>query len=105
MGIFLHSMIKGKEPDPYKEVEIFPYISSQLPQSVTVKTSELKVSGAEICCLILYLFLFLYSCLTFYRTWKKNYRMPDGVFYFEEEMIETQETRTAEPRLETKISL
>ena len=25
-------MIKAEEPDPYKEVEIFPYISSQLPQ-------------------------------------------------------------------------
>ena len=36
------------------------------------------------------LLLFLYSCLTFYRTWKKNYRMPDGIFYFEEKTVETQ---------------
>ena len=33
-------MIKGEEPDPYKEVEIFPYISSQLPQVSTVYCAE-----------------------------------------------------------------
>ena len=55
-----------------------------------MKTSELKVSVAEICCLSLFLLLFLYSCLTFYWTWKKNYRMPEGIFYFEEKTVETQ---------------
>ena len=39
-------MIKGKGPDPYKEVEIFPYISSQLPQ-VSIKYYIMKLKESK----------------------------------------------------------
>ena len=32
-------MTKGEEPDPYKVVEIFPNISSQLPQVSILQVS------------------------------------------------------------------
>ena len=80
--------------DPYEEVKKFPYIVSQLPTNVKITTSELKISGAEIVVLLLMLLLLIYSIVIFFKTWKKNYRMPDGVFYFEEKTVKTTLKRT-----------
>ena len=125
------------DEDPYEQVKTFPYISSRLPevsgsdtnynitsncpQGQAVTRSELRVSGAEVTCLLLMLLLFLYACFLFFTSWKKNYRMPEGVFYFEEKPVETTanselpkevkifisltKTVSADPRLETKISM
>ena len=81
------------EYDPYEEAKKFPYIVTKLPDDVQVTTSELKVSGPEIVCLILMLLLLLYSMVRFFKIWKKNYRMPEGVFYFEEKTIQTTQKR------------
>ena len=77
-----------KDYDPYKEAKRFPYIVTQLPENVKITTSELKITGAEIVVLLLMLLLLIYSILKFFNTWKKNYRMPEGVFYFEEKTVQ-----------------
>ena len=38
--------------------------------------------------LLLFLLLLVYALSKFYFIWKKNYRMPEGVSYFEEKKIE-----------------
>ena len=53
-----------------------------------VTRSELRVSGAEVTSLLLLLSLLVYSIVIFFRIWKKNYRMPEGVFYFEEKIVQ-----------------
>ena len=37
--------------------------------------------------------LLAYSLYVFFIRWKKNYRMPEGVFYFEEKDIEKNERK------------
>ena len=85
-----------QDHQPYQDVKVFPYISSELPEGVVVRTSEWGISGAEIFCLFLFLLLFLYSCFIFFTTWKKNYRMPEGVFYFEEKTVESTDKDKSE---------
>ena len=46
--------------------------------------SEFRVSFKDVFILLLMLGLLLFSLLKFFFRWKKNYRMPEGVFYFEE---------------------
>ena len=82
--------------DPYKEAKRFPYIVTQLPENVKITTSELKISGAEIVVLLLMLLLLIYSILKFFNTWKKNYRMPEGVFYFEEKTVQMTVKRSCQ---------
>ena len=53
-----------------------------------VTRSELRVTGAEVTSLLLLLSLLVYSMFMFFRIWKKNYRMPEGVFYFEEKIVQ-----------------
>ena len=86
---------KQEKYDPFEEVKKFPYIVTQLPENVKITTSELKVSGAEIVVLLLLLLLLVYSIVIFFKTWKKNYRMPDGVFYFEEKTVQTTVKRNS----------
>ena len=85
-----------QDHQPYQDVKEFPYISSELPEGMVVRTSEWGISGAEIFCLFLFLLLFLYSCFIFFTTWKKNYRMPEGVFYFEEKTVESTDKDKSE---------
>ena len=54
---------------------------------MVIAKSELQVSGAELTCLLLLLSLLIYSVAIFFRIWRKNYRMPEGVFYFEEKIV------------------
>ena len=70
-------------------------------KGAVIAKSELKVSGAEMTCLLLMLCLLIYSVLIFFRIWKKNYRMPEGVFYFEEKIVE----KTVKRRLDIKIQM
>ena len=49
-------------------------------QGVRVATSGLEVSGRDLACLSLVLLLLLYSCLSCYKQWKKNYQLPPGDF-------------------------
>ena len=57
-------------------------------KGVEVTRSELRVTGAEMTSLMLLLSLLVYSMFMFFRIWKKNYRMPEGVFYFEEKIVQ-----------------
>ena len=59
-----------------------------LMKGAEVTRSELRVSGAEVTSLLLLLSLLVYSMFMFFRIWKKNYRMPEGVFYFEEKIVQ-----------------
>ena len=109
----------SQDPDPYEEVQKFPYVVSRLPEGVKIRTSEMKITGPEITCLMLMLLLLLYSVIRFFVIWKRDYRMPDGVFYFEEKTVQTTNTREfketnvrvsnsnniSAPRFETKISM
>ena len=109
----------SQDPDPYEEVQKFPYVVSRLPEGVKITTSEMKITGPEITCLMLMLLLLLYSVIRFFVIWKRDYRMPDGVFYFEEKTVQTTNTREfketnvrvsnsnniSAPRFETKISM
>ena len=91
-----------EDEELFEQTKQFPYIVTKLPkvwslvlpnillslEGAEIPQSELRVSGAEVTCLLLMLALLLYSVVIFFRTWKKNYRMPDGVFYFEEKIIQ-----------------
>ena len=70
-------------------------------KGAVIAKSELKVSGAEMTCLLLMLCLLIYSVLIFFRIWKKNYRMPEGVFYFEEKIVK----KTVKRRFDIKIHM
>ena len=83
----------SQDLDPYEEVQKFPYVVSKLPEGVKITTSEMKITGPEITCLMLMLLLLLYSVIRFFVIWKRDYRMPDGVFYFEEKTVQTTNTR------------
>ena len=66
----------------------FPALIASAGQGEAVSVSSRRVSGAEVTCLLLMLALLLYSVILFFNTWRRNYRMPEGVFYFEEKTVE-----------------